>query len=153
MQRPGLHGTVPAMKQLLERITKFGLTGVAGAAIAYVLFILCLRFMTYAPATVIAWAASIAFGFVTNRRFTFGVKGRERRWRQAGLYAVGATLQLGLALLVYAFLFGRLHWAATPAYVANTIVTASFGFAFQSLATFRRRAPARSVSPGSPSAL
>jgi putative flippase GtrA len=129
------------MTQLLGRIFKFGLTGLAGAGIAYLLFIACLRFMSYVPATVIAWAASIAFGFFTNRRFTFGVRGRARRSRQAVLYAIGSTLQLGLSLLVYAWLFGRLHWTATPAYVANTLVTASFGFVFQSAATFRRRAP------------
>lgn len=133
------------IKPLLGRLLKFGLTGLAGAAIAYVLFIACLRFMSYAPATIIAWAASIAFGFFTNRRFTFGVRGRARLSQQAVLYAVGSTLQLGLSLLVYAWLFGRLHWTATPAYVANTVVTASFGFAFQSAATFRRRGP---PSPG-----
>lgn len=129
------------MKKLLGRMVKFGLTGIAGAGIAYVLFIVCLRFMNYVPATVIAWAASIGFGFLTNRRLTFGIRGRERRSQQALLYTVGATLQLGLALMVYAWLLGRLHWAATPAYVVNTAVTATFGFAFQSLATFRRHAP------------
>jgi len=129
------------IKQLLGRIVKFGLTGLAGAGIAYLLFIACLQFMSYVPATVIAWAVSIAFGFFTNRRFTFGVRGRARRYRQATLYVIGSTLQLGLSLLVYAFLFGQLRWTATPAYVANTLVTASFGFAFQSVATFRSRAP------------
>ena len=111
-----------------------------GAAVAYVFFIVCLRFMSYFPATIIAWGGSIGFGFLVNRRFTFSIRGVEGRARQAALYTVGALLQLGIALAGYAWLLGRLHWSPTPAFLANTAVTAAFGFAFQSVATFRRRA-------------
>jgi putative flippase GtrA len=130
------------MTRISWRAVKFALTGVMGAAVAYVLFILCLRVMNYVPATVLAWAGSIGFGFLVNRRFTFGIVGKEGRTRQAALYAVGALLQLGLALAGYAVLLGRLHWAATPAFLVNTAITAAFGFVFQSVATFRRPAAA-----------
>lgn len=88
-----------------------------------------------------AWLGSVWFGFLVNRRFTFAVRGREQRLRQAGLYVLGALLQLALSYPVYGLLFDRLHWAVTPAYLVNTAVTALFGFGFQSLVTFRRPRP------------
>jgi putative flippase GtrA len=123
------------------RGAKFVLTGLLGAGIAYGLFMGLLRLMPWPPAMALSWIGSIWFGFVVNRRFTFEVTGAQRRTRQAGLYLVGALLQLALSYVVYGLLHEVGHWTPTPAFLATTAVTAAFGFAFQSLVTFRR-APA-----------
>jgi putative flippase GtrA len=123
------------------RGVKFLLTGLLGAAVAYVLFMGFLRLMPWPPAMALAWVGSIWFGFVVNRRFTFEVIGSHRRTRQAGLYVVGALLQLALSYVVYGLLHELGRWTPTPAFLLTTGVTAGFGFAYQSLVTFRR-APA-----------
>jgi len=125
------------MKEVALRAVKFGITGLIGAGVSYLLFIACLSVMSYAPAAVLSWAGTIGFGFLANRRFTFGIKGRVRRRQHAFFYAVGAILQLGLGLAGYALLLGRLKWDPTLAFLVNTAVNAAFGFAFQSLGTFR----------------
>jgi putative flippase GtrA len=131
------------VRRLAYRAVKFAFTGLVGAGVAYLLFIACLRVTSYEPATVVAWAGSVWFGFLVNRRFTFDVRGSSGQTRQAAFYVVGALLQLGLAMSGYAILIGRLGWSATPAFVVNTAVTAALGFAYQSLATFRRQDQSR----------
>ena len=117
---------------------RFAVTGGLGVGLAYILFRGFLLLVPWEAANAMAWLGSVWFGFLVNRRYTFAVRGRERRLRHAGLYMLGAVLQLGLSYLVYAVLFDRLHWAVTPAFLVVTAFTASFGFAFQSLVTFRR---------------
>ena len=52
-----------------------------------------------------------------------------------GTYGPGAT---NLSTGVGEALLDRLHWKVTPAFVVMTAITAAFGFAYQSLVTFRR---------------
>ncbi|HEY1749880.1 MAG TPA: GtrA family protein [Caulobacteraceae bacterium] len=135
-----------AIRPIVRRGIKFGLTGLAGAAIAYLLFIACLSVVGYQGATVLSWAGSMWFGFLVNRRFTFGVRGARGWGRQALAYAVGAGLQLGLALAGYAILIGELRWPGTPAFLVVTATVALFGFAYQSAATFRSAASTSSAT-------
>jgi hypothetical protein len=51
---------------------------------------------------------------------------------------LGSLLQLGLGLGGYALLIGRLRLDATPAFILNTAVTATFNFLFLRFVTFRR---------------
>ena len=128
----------PPAAALVSRAIRFVATGLVGAGVAYLLFIGFLRLMPWPAANGLAWLGSVGFGFVVNRRFTFGVIGAARRSRQAVSYLAGAALQLGLSYAIYAVLLDRLHWKVTPAFVVMTAITAAFGFAYQSLVTFRR---------------
>jgi putative flippase GtrA len=139
----------------LKRLIRFGLTGLLTTAIAYVVFIGLERLgahylpaglvklgVHYQLATVVAWAAALTVGFVVNRRFTFGIVGRERGKRDFGLYVVGAVLQLLLSMAGYALLIGQLHLAPTPAFAVNLVATTTFNYLFLRFVTFRRAAPA-----------
>jgi len=126
------------MSPVLQRGLKFLVAGGLTTGVSYVCFILLLRVMHYAPATVLAWAAGLGIGFALNRRHTFGISGPERRGRHFALYVVGALLQLALGLAGYAILMGRMGMDPTPAFILNTGINASFGFAFQNLVTFRK---------------
>lgn len=123
----------------MTRLIRFGLTGVLTTALSYIGFIGLIRLGAYYElASVASWALGLVLGFAVNRRFTFGVSGSDRRKRDFSLYLVGSLLQLGLGLAGYALLIGRLGLEATPAFVLNTAVTASFNFPFLRYVTFRR---------------
>ena len=121
------------------RLVRFGLTGVLTTALSYGVFIGLIRLGAYYEvASVASWALGLALGFAINRRFTFGISGADSRKRDLLLYVAGSLLQLGLGLAGYALLIGRLGLGATPAFVLNTAVTASFNFLFLRFVTFRR---------------
>ncbi len=125
----------------MQRLIRFGLTGLLTTAIAYLAFVGLIRLgLNYLPATVVAWAASLTVGFVVNRRFTFGIVGAERSKRDFGLYVTGAVLQLLLSMAGYALLIGQLHLAPTPAFAVNLVATTSFNYLFLRFVTFRRAA-------------
>ena len=123
----------------MTRLIRFALTGALTTVLSYVGFIGLIRLGAYYElASVVSWALGLVLGFAVNRRFTFGISGADRRTRDLSLYIVGSLLQLGLGLAGYALLIGRLGLAATPAFVLNTAVTASFNFLFLRFVTFRR---------------
>jgi putative flippase GtrA len=123
----------------MTRLVRFGLTGALTTALSYVVFVGLIRLgLHYAIASVVSWGLGLVVGFAVNRRFTFGISGANRRGRDFSLYMVGALLQLGIGLTGYALLIGRLGLDATPAFVLNTAVTASFNFLFLRFVTFRR---------------
>ncbi len=121
------------------RLIRFGLTGALTTALSYIGFIgLIRRGAFYEVASAASWALGLVLGFSINRRFTFGISGAERRKRDFSFYILGSLLQLGLGLTGYALLIGRLGLDATPAFILNTAVTASFNFLFLRFVTFRR---------------
>jgi putative flippase GtrA len=123
----------------MTRLIRFALTGALTTVLSYVGFIGLIRLGAYYElASVVSWALGLVLGFAVNRRFTFGISGADRRTRDLSLYIVGSLLQLGLGMAGYALLIGRLGLAATPAFVLNTAVTASFNFLFLRFVTFRR---------------
>ena len=127
----------------MTRLVRFGLTGLLTTALSYVVFIALIGAgVFYELACVASWASGLLVGFLLNRRFTFGISGAERRKRDFTLYVVGSLLQLGVGLIGYALLIGRLHLDKTPAFVLNTAVTATFNFLFLRFVTFRRAARA-----------
>ena len=123
----------------MTRLIRFGLTGAVTTAFSYVAFIGLIRLgVYYEVASVASWALGLVLGFTANRRFTFGISGADRRKRDFSLYLIGSLLQLGLGLTGYALLIGHLGLDATPAFILNTAVTASFNFLFLRFVTFRR---------------
>ena len=123
----------------MDRLIRFGLTGALTTAFSYGVFVGLIRLGTYYEvASAASWALGLLVGFFLNRRFTFGVSGADRRKRDLTLYLVGSSLQLGLGLTVYALLIGRLRLDPTPAFLLNTLVTATFNFLFLRFVTFRR---------------
>jgi putative flippase GtrA len=123
---------------LLRRIVKFAMTGGLTTAVSYVIWILLLKLVGYAIATVLAWIAAVALGFVINRRFTFGIAGPERRAADFGLFVVGALGQLAIGEVSYYVTIGRLGMAPTPAFLITLVLNTSFGFFFLNFVTFRR---------------
>ncbi len=126
------------MATLLQRVIKFGLTGLVTTLVAYLVFVALLRVMHFVPAATISWVASVACGFLLNRRFTFGVRGADGRQRDFAVFLFGAGLQYCVAMVGYEILLGRLDMAPTPAFFINLIFTTAFSFGFHSLVTFRR---------------
>lgn len=123
----------------MSRLIRFGLTGALTTALSYIGFIGLIRLgVYYEAASVVSWGLGLFVGFTINRRFTFGISGADRRRRDFSLYLVGSLLQLGIGLTGYALLIGRLGLDATPAFILNTAVTASFNFVFLRFVTFRR---------------
>jgi putative flippase GtrA len=123
----------------MSRLIRFGLTGALTTALSYIGFIGLIRLgVYYEAASVVSWGLGLFVGFTINRRFTFGISGADRRRRDFSLYLVGSLLQLGIGLTGYALLIGRLGLDATPAFILNTAVTASFNFLFLRFVTFRR---------------
>ena len=123
----------------MSRLIRFGLTGALTTTLSYVVFVGLIRLgMYYEAASAASWALGLVVGFAINRRFTFGISGADRRKRDFTLYGLGSLLQLGLGLVGYALLIGRLHLDPTPAFILNTSVTATFNFLFLRFVTFRR---------------
>ena len=123
----------------MTRLIRFGLTGALTTALSYVVFVGLIQLgLFYEFASAASWAVGLVVGFLINRRFTFGIIGAQRRGRDFTLYLGGAVLQLGLGLAGYAVLIGRLRLDPTPAFVLNTMVTATFNFLFLRFVTFRR---------------
>lgn len=128
----------------LSRIFRFGLTGLASTLVSYVVFIALMRAgMYYVVSSAASWAGGVLVGFLLNRRFTFGITGRERRVRHFGLYVTGMVLQLLLGLAGYAVTIGRLNLDPTLAFAINLPITTAFSFLFMRYVTFRRPAPVR----------
>jgi putative flippase GtrA len=121
----------------LYRMLRFGMVCVLTTIVAYIVFIPLLNIMTYPPAMVIAWTASMVTGFTLNRRFTFRVAGAGQG-RQFVLYAIGALLQLGVAIAGYGFFAEWVGLHPTPAFLCNIVLTTGFSFAFMNLVAFRR---------------
>lgn len=122
---------------MIGRALRYGLTGLITTAVSYGLFIWLIGTgWGYRVAAVLSWAASMLLGFAINRRFTFGVRGADRRALQFGLFLTGAILQLLLAMLIYELLIGDLGWAPTPAFLANLVLTISFNFAWLNAIAF-----------------
>jgi putative flippase GtrA len=136
----------------MTRLVRFGLTGALTTTLSYIAFIGLIRLgVHYEVASAGSWALGLVAGFTINRRFTFGISGADRRTRDFSLYVVGSLLQLGLGMTGYAWLIGRLRLDATPAFVLNTAVTATFNFLFLRFVTFRRvDADTLSSDPGIP---
>jgi putative flippase GtrA len=130
----------PRLTAFSGRVVRFGVSGVLSTLVAYVTFMVGLRFWHYAIAAVFSWVISVAFGFLVNRRFTFRIKGRENGARDAVLFIIGALLQLGLALIGYHVMLDILSLNATVAFAINLIFTSAFSFGFMSLVIFRRAA-------------
>ncbi len=123
----------------MTRLIRFGLTGALTTAFSYGVFIGLIHLgLYYEIASVASWALGLCVGFALNRRFTFGISGADRRTRDFSFYVLGSLLQLGLGLGGYALLIGRLRLDATPAFILNTAVTATFNFLFLRFVTFRR---------------
>lgn len=137
---------------LSGRAMRFGVSGVVATLIAYVTFIIGLQFWHYAWANVFSWCISVTFGFLMNRRFTFGIRGRESGVRDLLMFLVGALLQLGLSMIGLRILIGALHLNATLAFVINLVFTSSFSFAYLNLIAFRRRAHLDPDAPVTPAA-
>jgi putative flippase GtrA len=123
---------------LLRRMVRFVMTGGLTTAVAYVVWMLLLKVVGYAIATVLAWIVAVALGFVINRRFTFGIAGPERRAADFGLFVVGALGQLVIAEACYYVTIGRLGMAPTWAFLITLVLNTSFGFFFLNFVTFRR---------------
>jgi putative flippase GtrA len=137
---------------LSARAMRFGVSGAVATLIAYVTFIIGLQFWHYAWANVFSWCISVTFGFLMNRRFTFGIRGRENGVRDLAMFLVGALLQLGLSMIGLRILIGALHLNATLAFVINLVFTSSFSFAYLNLIAFRRRAHLDPAAPATPAA-
>jgi putative flippase GtrA len=126
----------------LQRLVRFGLTGLLTTGIAYGVFIgLMAVGVQYAWANVAAWSAGLLVGFIINRRFTFAISGGEQRARDFGWYIAGAVLQLLLGLAVYYVLIGRLRLNPSLAFAINLPIVTAFNFLFLRFVTFRRAAP------------
>jgi putative flippase GtrA len=123
---------------LTGRAIRFVMTGGLTTVVSYVCTMLLFRVMSLTPAVVIAWLLTVAVGFTVNRRFTFGIVGREKRGQDFGLFAVGALLQLAIGLTGYWVTIGKLGLDKSLAFLIVLVLNTSFGFAFQSLVTFRR---------------
>jgi putative flippase GtrA len=123
----------------LKRLARFVVTGVIATGVTYVVLIGLMKLGAYYMlAGVASWASGLAVGFVLNRRFTFGITGRERRTRDFGLYLTGALLQLALGLGCYAVTIGWLRLNPTLAFVINLPITTAFSFLFLRFVAFRR---------------
>lgn len=117
-----LHGVWRLMRSGPSRLVRFGIVGVTSTA-AYVLIYLAMR--EVAP----SWLANISALVVTavantaaNRRFTFGVQGRERL---AGDYMAGLTAFLLALLLTSAvadLLSGAAHVVEVAALTAANLI-------------------------------
>lgn len=121
---------------MLTRLARFGLTGLVTTGIAYVVFIVMLRWWHYLPATAAAWVASVGAGFALNRRFTFGIRGGAQG-RQFLLFIAGSVAQLLIAMAGNAVLIGHLALNPSLAFLLNLIVTTSFSFLYLNLVAFR----------------
>jgi putative flippase GtrA len=118
---------------------RFVIVGGATTTLSYLVFSASLRLgVHYLLAALLAWGISLGFGFVLNRRYTFGVRHAQGRLRELGLYIVGAVAQLALGSAGYAILIGRLGVATTPAFVVNTALVAVASFVFTRWVTFSR---------------
>ena len=125
-------------RSFLLPLLRFGVVGGAVTTIVYVVFIALLRAgMHYLSASAVGWAVGVGLSYGLNRAFTFAAK-TPARPGEFVLFVVGAVLQLGLGLACYALLMGRLHLGATPAFLLNLVVTASFSFLFMRQLVFRR---------------
>ena len=125
-------------RSFLLPLLRFGLVGGFVTAVVYVVFIALLKLgMHYLPASACGWAVGVGLNYVLSRLFTFAVKERAHA-REFMAFAVGALLQLALGLACYALLMGRLKLGATPAFLINLVVTASFSFLFMRQVVFRR---------------
>lgn len=123
----------------MQRLLRFGLTGLLTTAIAYGVMAGLTRLgVFYLVAATASWAASLCVGFAVNRRFTFRIRGAEQSKRDFGFYALGAVLQLLVGWAGYAVLMGELHLSVTPAFAINLVFTTSCSFLFMRFVTFRR---------------
>jgi putative flippase GtrA len=123
----------------VQRLLRFGLTGLLTTAIAYGVMAGLMRLgVHYLVAAAASWASSLCVGFAINRRFTFGIRGAEQSKRDFGVYALGAVMQLLLGMAVYSVLIGQWRLQVTPAFAINLVFTTSFSFLFMRFVTFRR---------------
>jgi putative flippase GtrA len=113
-------------------------TGGLTTAVAYVTWILLLKIVSYPIATALAWLLAVGFGFVVNRRYTFGISGPEKRAVDSSLFLVGALGQLLIGEVGYYVTIGRLGMAPSLAFLINLVLNTSFGFVFHNFVTFRR---------------
>lgn len=134
---------------LIRRIVRFTLAGGLTTAVAYVTWMILLRFVSYPIATALAWLIAVAFGFVVNRRYTFGITGSERRGVDSSLFLVGAVGQLLIGEACYYVTIGRLGMAPTWAFLINLGLNTTFGFVFHNFVTFRRASLAPVTRPAS----
>jgi len=123
---------------LRRRAVRYLMTGGLTTLVAYVCTMIFLRLMNYVPATVLAWIITVCVGFMLNRRFTFGIIGREQRGRDFAFFVVGALMQLAVTVAGYSITLGRLGLDPTIAFLINLVVTTAIGFAFLNLVAFRR---------------
>ncbi|HEY2707980.1 MAG TPA: GtrA family protein [Caulobacteraceae bacterium] len=125
----------------MSRFARFIVTGLLTTAVSYLIFIGLLKAgVQYLLASGAGWAVSLLIGFATNRRFTFGIVGPEKRKRDFGFYLLTAVLQLLIGWSVYAVLIGYLRLDPTLAFACNLVVTTAFSFVFLRFVTFRRAA-------------
>ncbi|HTX49814.1 MAG TPA: GtrA family protein [Caulobacteraceae bacterium] len=125
----------------MNRLLRFGLTGLLTTAIAYVVMAGLMRVgVFYLVAATASWAASLCVGFAINRRFTFQIRGAAQSKRDFGFYVLGAVLQLLVGWAGYGVLIGELHLRVTPAFAINLVFTTGFSFLFMRFVTFRRAA-------------
>jgi putative flippase GtrA len=123
----------------IHRLARFVISGGASTLVAYAVVIGLLRIGAhYSLAVAASWPAAMLTGFALNRRFTFGIRGAEKRGRDLGLFVVGSLLQLGLAIAGFGFLTEGLGLGPSLAFLVNIALTTAFSFGFQSLVTFRR---------------
>lgn len=123
---------------LLRRCVKFGISGGITTVVTYSLFSTLTPTLGYFWAATAGWLAGLASGFALNRRFTFGISGRDGRSQQFAAFTLGAMAQYGLAMAGYWVLIDFLDLRLTLAFAINLVATSAFGFAFQSLAVFQR---------------
>jgi putative flippase GtrA len=126
----------------VSRLVRFGLVGALCAGVGYIVFRGSLAAgLHYLPANALAWAISLAVGFMLNRTWTFGHRPAARWQRQLGLYLAGSVAQLGISSLGLELLIGRLKLAPAPAWVLNTAACALISFLWLHVVFPARRGP------------
>lgn len=131
---------LPGLRRLFIRARRFVLVGGLLTAYAYAAFTgLVGAGVHFMAANTAVWASGVGFGFVLNRRYTFGVRGREGAARQFALFAVGSLAQLGLSSAGYVLLIGRFDLQPGLAFILNVGAVTVLMFGYLNFIAFQNR--------------
>lgn len=108
---------------LRDQLVRFALVGVGSTILATVLFWWFAQLMDRQLASALSLVLSTIANTAVNRRFSFGVTGRDGHWQ----VQVKALLLLATTIAITAAALAVLEWAAPGAETVAAVVTFTIG--------------------------
>ena len=130
----------PALRQKLERLVRFGISGVLAVSTDVLVTSLLTRYLDMNPlyARIAAIALATVVGWLAHRRITFSVAGRPT-WNEFARYVGVAWLSIVTNYSVFAVLVSFTETTAEIAIVLSSLVAMFVAFFGMKFLVFRAR--------------